>query len=257
MEIFYLRKWASRSKQIRFKGTVHKTKLKSCRPFVKKRDSTPTNVTSLSCRSISFSAEHRRIFPKKVDNQTPSPSTDWHCIFFCPYNGTRNSSVPNTPQNIFSRVLQKVRFEKTWGWVNYDRFFILGWTVPLMSMTPNVSISCNYILKAKFQYVQIWQFSAYNSLNLSLFFPQCYHMASEDLEYSISVISNYFYGNFLSLYRNEQCDYFAKNLLFFKQPFEMTQGWENSDRSIIFWVNYPYKDHLVQCIKFYQFTFRS
>ncbi len=43
----------------------------------------------------------------------------------------QNSLITNFLQNIHLCVQNKHRFGPTWGWVNNDRIFIFGWTVPL------------------------------------------------------------------------------------------------------------------------------
>ncbi len=68
---------------------------------------------------------------------------------------TVNCLVTKILQNIFFRVQQKKgkhRFGTSGGWVNYDRIFIFGWTVPLRfaSLTSRVKMikrgSANHFL---------------------------------------------------------------------------------------------------------------
>ncbi len=44
----------------------------------------------------------------------------------------QNSLVTNFLQNIFLCVRQNKEIGTTWGWVNDDRIFLFGWTIPLM-----------------------------------------------------------------------------------------------------------------------------
>ncbi len=69
----------------------------------------------------------------------------WLTKYLFPYYGSQWG-----PTTVFSSQILKYilyRFGRTWGWLNYEKCYIFGWTVPLMMnlFITNNSLECGYL----------------------------------------------------------------------------------------------------------------
>ncbi len=95
-----------------------------------------------------FCWTQRKVFWKMWETEQFWGTIDFHSIFFptMEVNG-----APKQPGYKLSSEYplcsaeqrHSYRFGTTWGWVNDDRIFIFGWTIPLMSH--NISSFCTIV----------------------------------------------------------------------------------------------------------------
>ncbi len=87
------------------------------------------------------SAEHKGIYSEECGKQSSSGAPLTLIVFFFPTMEV--NGAPKQPgYKLSSKYLplcsaeqrNSYRFGTTWGWVNDDRIFIFGWTIPLMLM---------------------------------------------------------------------------------------------------------------------------
>ncbi len=83
------------------------------------------------------SAEHKGRYSEECGKQSSSGAPLTSIVFFF-----STMEVTNFLQNIFLSVRQNKEihtgFGTTWGWVNDDRIFIFGWTIPLSATQSSV-----------------------------------------------------------------------------------------------------------------------
>ncbi len=89
-----------------------------------------------------FCWTQRKIFWRMWETEQFWGTTDFHSIFFPTMEV--NGALKQPGYKLSSKYLplcsaeqrHSYRFGTTWGWVNDDRIFIFGWTIPLMFMSP-------------------------------------------------------------------------------------------------------------------------
>ncbi len=125
------------------KGIVHTQKMKILSSFT--HPQVVPNLYECLC-----SAEHKGRYSEECGKQSSSGATiGFHSIFFptMEVNG-----APKQPgYKLSSKYLplcseeqrHSYRFGTTWGWVNDDRIFIFGWTIPLSRWGIFVEIAKN------------------------------------------------------------------------------------------------------------------
>ncbi len=99
----------------------------------------PSSSSKPVCMSL-FCWTQRKIFWRMWETEQFWETIDFHSIFFS-YYGTQWCPKSAWLQMFFKislfvfgrtkKCCGSSRFGTTWGWVNDDRIFILGWTIPL------------------------------------------------------------------------------------------------------------------------------
>ncbi len=115
------------------KGTVH-PKMKILSSFT--HPQVVPNLYECLC-----SAEHKGRYSEECGKQSSSGAPLTSIVFFSPTMEV--NGAPKQPDYKLSskylplcsaEQINSYRFGTTWGWVNDDRIFIFGWTIPLSPM---------------------------------------------------------------------------------------------------------------------------
>ncbi len=105
-----------------FKGIVH-PKMKILSSFT--HPQVVPNLYECLC-----SAEHKGRYSEECGKQSSSGAPLTSIVLFFPTMEV--NGAPKQPgYKLSSKYLPSYRFGTTWGWVNDDRIFIFGWTIPL------------------------------------------------------------------------------------------------------------------------------
>ncbi len=117
-------------KYLRLKGIVH-PKMKILSSFT--HPQVVPNLYECVC-----SAEHKGRYSEECGKQSSSGAPLTSIVFFFPtmeVNGAPKQPGYKLPSKYIplcsAEQRNSYRFGTTWGWVNDDRIFIFGWTIPL------------------------------------------------------------------------------------------------------------------------------
>ncbi len=122
------------------------------------------------------SAEHKGRYSEECGKQSSSGAPLTSRVFFFPT--MQVNGAPKQPDyKLSSKYLplcsaeQRYRSGTTWGWVNDDRIFIFGWTIPLSHFSGLIVDSICILLQIK----QMFVFLIFQSFSEMTFFS---HLAS-------------------------------------------------------------------------------
>ncbi len=135
----------------------HKTSLKGIvHPKMKILSSFTHPQVVLNLYECLCSAEHKGRYSEECGKQSSSGAPLTSIVFFFPT--MKVNGAPKQPDyKLSSKYLplcsaeqrHSYRFGTTWGWVNDDRIFIFGWTIPLSRWGMFVAIAKNKLYGSK------------------------------------------------------------------------------------------------------------